>query len=182
MTPDNLVRLLAEPSRVKAFAAVVLGADTVAEVTAATGLSTKEAALALRRLEDSELLIAGEGRRLQVSHTLLRDLARASGDSARADGAGPGGESDATEAVVRVFVRDGRLVRLPAQWNRKLRILDYVADQAFEIGHRYPEVEVNDILRRWCDGGATDHVTLRRYLVDLHLLHRENGVYWRRTD
>lgn len=179
MESENLVRLLAEPSRVKAFAAVALGADSLAEVTAATGLSTKEAALALRRLEDGELVVAGEDRRRQVSYTLLRDLARASKGSAQADG---GEAADATEAVVRVFVRDGRLARLPAQWSRKLRILDHIAEQAFDVDRRYPEAEVNDILRRWCDGGATDHVTLRRYLVDLHLLRREDGVYWRRTD
>ncbi|MEU9919216.1 DUF2087 domain-containing protein [Streptomyces sp. NPDC051001] len=182
MTSENLVRLLAEPSRVKVFAAVVLGADTLAEVTAATGLSTKDAALALRRLEDGELLVAGDDRRRQVSYPLLRDLARASGEVARAAGDGPGEASGATDAVVRVFVKDGRLARLPAQWSRKLRVLDHIAEQAFDVGRRYPEREVNDILRRWCDGGATDHVTLRRYLVDLHLLRREDGVYWRRSD
>ncbi|MFJ6955738.1 DUF2087 domain-containing protein [Micromonospora aurantiaca (nom. illeg.)] len=38
---------------------------------------------------------------------------------------------------------------------------------------------MDDALRRWCEGGDADHVTLRRYLIDDMLLTREQGVYWR---
>ncbi len=34
-------------------------------------------------------------------------------------------------------------------------------------------------VRAWCSGGATDHVALRRNLVDEGLLSRADGVYWR---
>ena len=42
----------------------------------------------------------------------------------------------------------------------------------------YDELEVNDRLRVWCDGGEVDHVTIRRYLIDMKLLHRADGLYW----
>jgi hypothetical protein len=79
---------------------------------------------------------------------------------------------------LRPFVSDGRLTRLPARWARRRAVLDYVV-QSFEPGRRFPEKEVDVVLRAWCAGGATDYVTLRRHLVDEGLLGREDGIYWR---
>jgi hypothetical protein len=44
---------------------------------------------------------------------------------------------------------------------------------------RFPEREVDAVLRAWCAGGEVDHVTLRRYLLDEGLLSRDHGTYWR---
>ncbi len=87
---------------------------------------------------------------------------------------------DAAEAdkVVARFVRDGRLVSMPARGARRRQVLEYIA-QAFEPGRRFPEREVDVVLRAWTDGGAVDHVTVRRYLVDHGLLTRGGGEYWR---
>jgi hypothetical protein len=49
--------------------------------------------------------------------------------------------------------------------------------QAFEPGRRYPEREVDAVLRALA--ACVDHATLRRYLVDHGLLDREGGEYWR---
>lgn len=68
----------------------------------------------------------------------------------------------------------GRILALPAKHSRRLAVLDHVA-QVFEPGHRYPEREVDVVLRAFYD----DHATLRRYLVDEGFLSREAGVYWR---
>ena len=38
---------------------------------------------------------------------------------------------------------------------------------------------MDELLTAVTDGGASDHVTLRRYLVDAGLLSREAGEYWR---
>jgi hypothetical protein len=72
------------------------------------------------------------------------------------------------------FVRQGRIVAMPARPARRRLLLDCVA-QAFEPGLRYPEAVVDDVLRVLCD----DHATLRRYLVDEGFLSRQAGVYWR---
>lgn len=78
------------------------------------------------------------------------------------------------------FLRDGRLIRLPAKWERKLVVLKMLAEQTFEPGARYDEKTVNAKLKARTEGGVTDHVTIRRYLVDLRLLERDTatGVYW----
>lgn len=79
---------------------------------------------------------------------------------------------------MRTFVRDGRLLRLPAQRSRRCTVLKHVV-QAFEPGVRYTEKEVDAVLRTWCAGGTVDHVSLRRFLVDEGLVTREAGQYWR---
>ncbi len=96
----------------------------------------------------------------------------------RMPAAGRAGEPERTDPVLRTFVRDGRLVRLPARWQRKLVVLRYVAERTFEPGIEYPERTVNEKLRPWCEDAPVDHVTLRRYLVDLGHLHRHHGSYW----
>jgi hypothetical protein len=83
-----------------------------------------------------------------------------------------------TTALLRTFVPDGRLLRLPARRARRRLVLEYLA-QSFEPGRRFPEREVDAVLRAWCAGGEVDHVTVRRYLVDEGLLSREAEMYWR---
>lgn len=78
-------------------------------------------------------------------------------------------------AVLRAFLdEDGRLRQVPAKLSKRLVVLDHVA-RAFEIGVRYPEREVDAVLRAF----HPDHVALRRYLVEQDFLTREAGVYWR---
>jgi hypothetical protein len=78
------------------------------------------------------------------------------------------------ERVRRAFLRDGRLVGIPARRSKRLVVLDFLA-QAFEPGRRYPEREVNRRLRAYHD----DVAALRRYLVDEGFLERDRGEYWR---
>ncbi|QOV38248.1 DUF2087 domain-containing protein [Streptomyces ferrugineus] len=179
---EQLVRLFAEESRVRAFAAVALGSESAEQVARAAGLSPRETAVALRRLREQGVVGAGDGGELGIAYGLFRQYARAAAERAgdpRAAGDPASGDTRA-DMVLRTFVRDGRLVRLPAWWTRKKLVLRHIAEQTFEPGVEYPERTVNEKLRAWCeDSDDIDHVTLRRYLVDLHHLHRSDGVYRR---
>ncbi len=178
---EQLIRLFAEESRVRAFAAVALGARSAEQVARAAGLAPKEAAVALGRLREQGVVVAGDGGALGVAYGLFKDAARAASQRERA-AEGPGTGDARTDVVLRTFVRDGRLVRLPAQWTRKKLVLRHIAEETFEPGVEYPERTVDAKLRAWCeDSDEIDHVTLRRYLVDLHHLHRSEGIY-RRAD
>jgi hypothetical protein len=53
MAPDVIVGLLAEPDRMRVFAAVVLGAATPSDVARRTGLAPRGGAIAMRRLADA---------------------------------------------------------------------------------------------------------------------------------
>lgn len=69
----------------------------------------------------------------------------------------------------------GRIKALPAQQKKLLAVLRHVA-RSFEPGVRYPEKQVNEILKQFSD----DTATLRRLLVDFRFLARQGGggEYW----
>ncbi|MDT7650001.1 MAG: hypothetical protein QOI36_1407 [Pseudonocardiales bacterium] len=172
MTPAEIVGLLAEPDRLRVVAALLLGARTPADVGASTGLAPREVGRALQKLQAGGLVDDG----LEVRAELFKEAARSAAPVVPAEDLGyadPG-----VEQVVARFVRDGRLLSFPAQGAKRRLVLEHVA-QSFEPGRRYPEREVDAALRAWTEGGAADHATLRRYLVDHQLLARESGEYWR---
>jgi hypothetical protein len=80
----------------------------------------------------------------------------------------------AEDAVLRTFLRDGRLVSIPTQLTKRRVVLAHLV-HVFEPGVRYPEREVNALLAAW----HPDVAALRRYLVDEGLLTRDAGLYWR---
>lgn len=175
MDPAALVGLLAEPERLRVVAALVLGARTPSEVVAATGLDQRGAGRALQRLENGGL-VSVEPDGVVLHDEVFKRAARTAAPPPKTEDHGYADER--TESVVRTFVRDGRLLRLPAQRSRRRTVLEHVV-QAFVPGQRYAEREVDVALRAWTDGGAVDHVTLRRHLVDEGLLSRDGGWYWR---
>jgi len=167
----TIVGLLADPVRLKVVAALALGAGSIEDVASAAGLPLKDVALAARRLSRAGLV-----RRDGHSLTLL---AERFGQAARAAAEGappppPLSDDPAEDAVLQAFLRNGRLVSVPAQQSKRRVVLDHLV-RVFEPGVRYPEREVNALLRAW----HPDVAALRRYLVDDGLLSREAGVYWR---
>jgi hypothetical protein len=89
-------------------------------------------------------------------------------------------EGERLEGLLQNFLRDGRLIRLPAKFTRRKEVLRYLAMRDFTPRTWYDEREVNEILKAWCEGAdATDYVSVRRYLIDYHILDREDsGKYW----
>jgi hypothetical protein len=83
-------------------------------------------------------------------------------------------QSDELRRVLRSFIRDGRIVQVPAAMAKRRILLDWLA-QDFVPGRKYSEQMVNLIIgQRHADSAA-----LRRYLVDAGLLDRADGQYWR---
>jgi hypothetical protein len=173
----DLLALLAEPDRLKALAAVALGAGTVAEVAERAGLEPRAAARAINQLVAGGLLEGEAAKGYEVRTAVLRAAAR------RPAAGQEDGGSQVSEVVGR-FVRGGRLVAIPAARGKRLAVLNHLAG-LFEPGRRYPEREVNEILRAW----HSDYAMLRRYLVDDGFLDRADEpapsgsrsekVYWR---
>lgn len=84
---------------------------------------------------------------------------------------------DAYEAsVLRAFLRNGRLVTIPAQQQKKKDvILRFLLNACFADDRTYGEREVTERLRPYHD----DVAALRRCLVETGLLTREAGPYRR---
>lgn len=158
LTSSALAGLLAEPARLRVLAAVVLG-TAPADLPAATGLRAKETAAALHRLQAAGLL-AG----LEVDVVRLRSLAAA-------------GAPASASSPLKPFVRDRRLLSLPAQAERRWTVLAHIAAHTFDAGTDYDEATVNEMLDQWCEGGSVDHAALRRYLVESGLMSRGSGLY-----
>lgn len=72
--------------------------------------------------------------------------------------------------------RDGSLKTIPSQRKKLEAILRHVV-KAFEVGRRYSEKRVNEILSQYHE----DTATLRRELIGYGLMQREGGggEYWR---
>ena len=82
-------------------------------------------------------------------------------------------EQDAyRKKVLETFFRHGRLVQIPSQMKKRIIVLEKIAE-SFEPEREYPEKEVNHILLDYHD----DVASLRRGLIEHHLMSREKGIY-----
>jgi hypothetical protein len=172
--PAALVGLLAEESRLKVVAAIVLGSASEAEVTAVTALPPKSVRKALERLIRGGLVEAGDDGKLRVATERFKDAAqRAAAARPRTRPEDLGATADQAQ-VLRNYLVDGRLTHIPANRSKRLVVLDFLAGQ-FEPGRTYPEDQVNYILGRF----HVDYAALRRDLVEEELLERRDGFYWR---
>ncbi len=79
------------------------------------------------------------------------------------------------EKVVRAFLRDDRLVSIPAKAGKRDLLLPVILDRCFPEDRAYEEKEVNMRLALL----HPDVAALRRYLVDGRLMVREAGIYRR---
>jgi hypothetical protein len=169
--PELLCGLLAEEERLRVYAAVVLGAATPSEAAARTGLPARDVVRALRRLEQGGLIRVTAGRLSAETGVFKEAVREHEPDQPPEDPLEPDPQR---AAILRAFIRDGRLVQLPAARAKRRVVLEHIV-AVFEPGFRYPERSVDAILRAWYD----DYVTIRRHLIDEELMARDRGIYWR---
>jgi hypothetical protein len=163
--------LLADSDRLRVFGALALSPGTADDVAARAGLGLREVLAALAKLEGGEVVRVLDDT-WSVDVGSLRRHAREA--SAVAEGYEEEGLAPREAAVLRAFLRDGRLVSIPSTRSKRLVVLDHIC-KVFEIGVRYPESEVDVLVRAFHD----DYTALRRHLVDEGFMTREGGIYWR---
>ena len=169
---ERLLGLIADPSRLRVFSALALGATTTTDIRAMTSLDARTVEKALARLVAGELVVRESNGVVRLVTEELLTVARSIGERRDAEELS---DSDVPGAVVLArFMRDGRLTAIPVQLSKRAIVLDYLA-QNFEPGRRYPEKVVNETLARFHD----DVAALRRYMVDEGFMEREAAVYWR---
>lgn len=78
--------------------------------------------------------------------------------------------------VLQNFTEGERIKAIPAQYKKRLVLVRWLLEK-FEMGVRYPEKEVNEIIQRHHE----DSAWFRRTMVEHGMMAREKGIYWRLT-
>ena len=76
--------------------------------------------------------------------------------------------------VLNTYLIEGRLTKIPETQKKRDVILKWLITH-FEEGVRYPEAQVNAIIKQF----HPDTATLRRELIGIKFMKREKGIYWR---
>jgi hypothetical protein len=169
---NTIIGALADTDRRRTLAAIELGAGTVDDIVARSGLAEHRVAKALARLVDSGLVTATGRSGLRVDADAFAAVARTTLYRPPSDE--HAAEPPERRKVLQAFVRDGRITSMPTAPAKRAVVLDWLA-RTFEVGRHYSEAEVNDALAPHVE----DHASLRRALVDAGLLDRDGVEYWR---
>ncbi len=173
VVPAALMVLL-DPDRLTVAGALVGVRRETDDLAQLTGLDRRAVLTAIGALRQAGLVErVGDGYTLPVE-----TLRRVAGEVAEADlPMDPSigfGMTDDERAVLARFFQGRTLVEVPVNRAKRLIVLERLALE-FDLGRRYPERAVNDILRVF----HPDVSTLRRTLVDEGMLDRRHGEYWR---
>jgi hypothetical protein len=178
MSPAELLRLLLDPDRLAVAGALASREMTTKEVVDATGRSHRVVLTAIGDLRAAGL-VKVDGEHYAIDTAALRDAARAAADlDVPMDPIIGYGMTEDEQAILRRFFAGRTLTEVPANRAKRQVLLQRLALD-FDIGRRYTEREVNEILFAF----HPDWSTLRRYLVDEGFLDREHvddqNWYWR---
>ena len=167
--PATLIGLLADEHRLRVFAAVALGARTVAEVAERSGLDETDVQGALPRLVGAGLVAQEDG--LHVPLEALRAAARRRPERAR-EPPMRHPTSNASSATSWWTAASSGYLR----GTRRSRSSSATSRAASKRAATTRSARSNELARA---ASTTTRASLRRYLVDEGMLEREAGVYRR---
>jgi len=179
MNDDELIRFmksLADAERLKIAGLLSVEALSAAQVAERLGMKPVEVQRHLEQLAAAGLA-HHEGGIYRVDSQLIEKYTHQMLAQSRPPA--PDYEGDEFEVkTLRAYLSpDGSLKAIPTQHKKLMVILSHLVKN-FEPGVKYPESQVNQVLRRFHE----DTAALRRYMVDNKLLSREKGIYWRTED
>jgi predicted transcriptional regulator len=182
MTTTELLeffKALADTSRLRIVGLLASQPYSVEELAVLLGLRPSTISHHLARLSQAGLVSAradGYYSVYQLQTDTLHEMARRLLANDALDELAADVDTDAyARRVLGNFLRpDGSLCEIPAQRKKREVILHHVL-QAFQFNRRYSEAQVNEILGAFHE----DTATLRRELVGLRWMEREDSIYWR---
>lgn len=174
-------KALADSNRLKIVGLLAEKPYSVEELAALLGLKPQTISHHLARLSEADLVTSrGESyyTMYQLDRKMLEEKSRNMFSQTELSSVAAEVDADAydTKVVKDYARRDGSLKTLPSQRKKLEAILRHVV-KSFDVGKRYSEKGVNEILSRFHE----DTATLRRELVGFGLMKREGGggEYWR---
>ncbi len=178
MTPLELLRLLLDHDRLSVAGALAARPMTTDELVAATGRDRRVVLTAIGDLRGARLVVV-DGDRYCIDGAALRQAALLAADhDVPMDPAIGFGMTDDEQVVLTRYFAGRTLTGVPSSRAKRLVVLQRLALE-FDVGRRYTEREVNEILFEF----HPDWSTLRRHLVDEGFLDRDHiddeNLYWR---
>jgi DNA-binding transcriptional ArsR family regulator len=164
----DFFKTVGQGERLKILGMLANRPHTAAELAELLGVKGTDAIHHLRKLQAAGLVTWDRrSDTYQLSDSALEQLT----DAALQRTPTP---QDEAERVLTQYLQGRRLQQIPANPDERGVILRWLADQ-FEVGRRYSEPRVNEIISRHYH----KQETLRRYLLDSRLLKRAGSIYWR---
>ena len=174
-------KALADSNRLKIVGLLAEKSYSVEELAALLKLKPSTVSHHLSKLAEAELVTSRAESYYsvyQLDQKVLEQKSRSMFSQTELSNVAAEVDTDAYDSkVIKDYSkRDGSLKTLPSQRKKLEAILRHVV-KAFDVGKRYSEKRVNEILAQYYE----DPATLRRELVGFGLMQREGGggEYWR---
>jgi len=170
-----LFKCLADKSRLQIIKSLAIEDMYVERLSERLALSPPTASFHLKKLEAAGIVTARKEQyytmyslnRDALSFIVLDVLLAEAGDDIENDR-----DAAYRQSVLSNFIEYGKLKTIPAQRKKRAIVFEEIA-KSFEHGKEYKEREVNIIIADFHD----DFCTIRREMIELKLLVREDGVY-----
>ena len=178
MTPLELMRLLLDHDRLAVAGTLASRPMTTDDLVTATGRDRRVVLTAIGDLRAAGLVLV-DGEYYRIDPVALRAAAKqAAEQELPMDPIIGFGMTDQEGAVLARYFSGRTLTEIPGSRAKRLVLLQRLALE-FDVGRRYVEREVNEILFEF----HPDWSALRRFLVDEGFLDRDHiddqNVYWR---
>lgn len=174
-------KALADANRLKIVGLLAEKSYSVEELAALLKLKPSTVSHHLSRLSEAELVTSRAESYYsvyQLDQRMLEEKSRSMFSKSELSNVAAEVDADAYDKkIIKDFSRrDGSFKTLPSQRKKLEAILRYVV-KSFDVGKRYSEKRVNEILSQYHE----DTATLRRELVGYRLMKRVGGggEYWR---
>ena len=179
METSRIATVLLDLDRLAVAGALAARDATTDALVAATGRDRRTVLMALGDLRAAGLVVTDDQGTYSIDGSAIRAAAQDAADiEVPMDPAIGFGMSDDERLVLGRFFSGKVLHEIPTQRAKRIMVLQRLALE-FDIGRRYTEFEVNDILGAF----NADWSTLRRGMVDEGMLDREpasgGNLYWR---
>lgn len=175
----KLFKCLADKSRLQILKSLMKEDMYVELLAERLGLTAATISFHLKKLEDAGAVTSYK-EQYYTMYTICKDVFMANiidiiSEEAEEIDAQTQREEEYRRKVIKTFFEYGKLKSIPAQRKKKRICLEEMA-KAFEVGKKYEETEVNEIIK----GFHEDYCTLRRDMVDEGILNREKQKYSRK--
>jgi predicted transcriptional regulator len=173
----EIIKALADSSRLMIMHALIEKPQYVEELSERLDLAASTVSFHLKKLETASLVYKVKEQYYVMYHINRDTLAMTLRDLVSVHDIEKTVQEERLQQyrqkVIRTFFKDGILQKIPAQ-QKKRRIIFEEFVKLFEAGRTYSEQEVNAIISAIYE----DYCLIRRELIDLKIMTREQGTYW----